>query len=307
MFGFKPYNYDQFRSAMLVKDFAKSKFGGAPKPGDKAPDFELRSIDGDKVRLSDFERRKNVVLTFGSATCPQTAASIHGINELYNEFSEQDVQFLFVYVREAHPGDELPAHRSMDQKVRAAELLRDEDGIEFPVLVDDTSGKVHKKYGSMPNPTFVIDRSGRVAFRSLGSRASKLGEAIEELLHIQEETGRDHAIVLEGEDLGVPPLSMFLHAHRALERGGDDAVNNFRREMGVPGRLGLVGGRMARPVVEHPMGAMTAVAATAGVIAAGLWVGSELRKRRFANTPYDVYRSHRTENERSADDYAVGI
>jgi cytochrome oxidase Cu insertion factor (SCO1/SenC/PrrC family) len=34
------------------------------KVGDRAPDFELTDTDGQKVRLSDFRGKKNVVLAF---------------------------------------------------------------------------------------------------------------------------------------------------------------------------------------------------------------------------------------------------
>jgi len=304
MFG-STYNYEKFSRNSLLKEMSRSKFGGAPEPGDEAPDFTLRTLDGDKVRLSDFEDEKNVVLTFGSATCPSTAASIGGIKELYEEFGEQ-VQFLFVYVREAHPGELLPAHDSLRGKLAAAELLRDEDELEIPILIDELSGKVHKKYGGMPNPSFLIDRSGRIAFRSLSSRYEGLHAAIEELLEVQRERDTDHAIVNDGEDSALPPLKTFFHAHRALERGGDDAIDNFREEMGLPGRIALTGGRLARPVVEHPRTTAATVAAVAGVVGVGLWVGVQLRKQRFANTPYCIH-SGRRMRPKGDDDYAVGI
>ena len=68
MFGFERYNYDHFSKDVLLKDVAKSKMGGGPDPGERAPDFEGRTLEGDKVRLSDFAGEKNVELTFGSAT-----------------------------------------------------------------------------------------------------------------------------------------------------------------------------------------------------------------------------------------------
>ena len=41
----------------------------APKPGDIAPDFELRDVnDENPVRLSDFRHHKPVALIFGSFT-----------------------------------------------------------------------------------------------------------------------------------------------------------------------------------------------------------------------------------------------
>jgi hypothetical protein len=41
----------------------------APKPGDVAPDFQLRDIDGENpLRLSDMRGVKPVALTFGNYT-----------------------------------------------------------------------------------------------------------------------------------------------------------------------------------------------------------------------------------------------
>jgi peroxiredoxin len=305
MFGLSNYNYEKFSKNALLKDMARSKFGNAPEPGDEAPDFTLRTLDGDKVKLSDYEDDRNVVLTFGSATCPATAASIGGLKDLYEEFGDR-VQFLFVYVREAHPGNELPAHESMSDKMHAAELLRDEDDLEIPILLDELNGKVHRKYGGMPNPTFLIDRSGFIAFRSLSSRYQGLRSAIKELLDIQEERGTDHAIVNDGEDSSLPPLKTIFHAQRALERGGGTAIENFREEMGLPGRIALTGGRLARPVIEYPRTTAASVAAFAGVVGLGLWVGVQLRRKRFANTPYRI-QSGRRVRPTGDDEYAVGI
>ena len=310
MFGNSRYNYDRFEKATLLKDLAGTKFGTAPEPGDKAPDFELRSLDGEKIKLSDYRGEKNVVLTFGSATCPLSAGSIAGLNEFYEEFNGEDVQFLYVYVREAHPGENLPAHRSTDDKVHAAELFREQEEIEIPVLVDDLNGKVHRKYGSLPNPTFLIDKGGRISFRALATRASVLEKALGELMERQQERGVDHAIVCEGEDAMMPSVKSMLHAHRALERGGSSAIDDFRREMGMPGRALLTASRVVRPVADHPGAIIGAAAAVVGVVGVGLWAGLELRRRRLrAQDPY-TYPSYRRRPFSSSghDDYeAVGI
>lgn len=304
MFGFTSYNYPDFKKETLLKDAAK-QFWRAPDPGDKAPDFELRTIDGDKIRLSDYRGEKNVVLTFGSATCPFTASSIGGLKNLYEEFADDDVQFLFVYVREAHPGEELPAHRNLNDKVHAAEVLRDEEDLEMPILIDDLSGKVHRKYSGQHNPSFLIDKSGRIAYRQLSTNPSELKEAIEELLERQEDRGVDHAVVRGGESRYVPGIKSMLYAHHALERGGRKSIEDFNREMGMPGRMAMMGSRVARPVAEHPAITIGTAAAIAGVIGAGLWAGRELRARRFARRPYEYPEYSRRGHE--GYDEAVGI
>jgi peroxiredoxin len=304
MFGNARYNYPEFKKVILTK-IAEQQFGNAPEPGERAPDFELRTVDGDKVRLSDYRGDSNVVLTFGSATCPLTASSISGLRDLYDEYSDDDVEFLFVYVREAHPGEDLPPHKNMADKVHAAEVLRDEEELEMPILIDELGGKVHRKYSGQPNPTFLIDKSGRVAYRQLATNPTNLGDAIDELLKLQKERGVEHAIVNGGQSETMPALKPMLYAHRALERGGSRAIRNFRNELGLPGRMAVAGGRVARPVAEHPATSVATAVAVAGVLGLGLWLGKELRQRRFSNRPYN-YPDYRRGS--SFNDYeAVGI
>ena len=304
MFGNARYNYPEFKKTMLTK-IAATQFGNAPEPGDRAPDFELRTVDGDKVRLSDYRGDKNVILTFGSATCPLTASTVGGLQEIYDDSSDEDVESLFIYVREAHPGDELPPHKDMRDKVRAAELLRDEEGLEMPILVDDLNGKVHRKYSGQPNPTFLIDKSGRIAYRQLATNPSDLREALDELLERQGERGVEHAVVHGGQSETMPALKPMVYAHRALERGGQKAISNFRSELGFPGRMAVAGSRVARPVAENPKTTVATAVAVAGVLGLGLWVGNELRQRRFANRPYDYPRYRDGKNP--SDYEAVGI
>jgi alkyl hydroperoxide reductase subunit AhpC len=309
MFGFKRYNYDEFTKDLLLKDILTGRVGG-PDPGDRAPDFEGRSLEGDAIKLSDYRGEKNVVLTFGSATCPFTAASIRGMNELYEEYDGDDVQFLFCYVREAHPGERLSAHRSYQDKVRAAELFRREEEVRMPIIVDEVNGDIHKDYGKLPNATYIIDKSGRVAFRSLWTRPRVIEEALRELLDRQEERDVEHAVVHGGQDTSMPTLYASLHTHRALERGGRRAVRAFRRELGMSGRVALAGSRVVQPIAENPGKSITIAAVTLGVAVGAIFVGRELRKRRLRmRAPYDIERLGIPRRTTSAPgDYeAVGI
>jgi len=308
MFGFSKYNYEKFTRDLLAKDMVKSKMLGGPKPGDRAPDFSGRTLDGEKLQLSDFRGEKNVVLTFGSATCPMTAGSISGMNDLFDEYNSEDVQFIFVYVREAHPGDEIPAHSSEEDKIEAAELLRDEEDVEMPIIVDDLRGSIHRKYGMLPNPTYLIDKSGRVAFRCLWTDAGVVEEALEELLERQRDRDVEHAVVNGGEDRALQLSNAFVYSRRALRRGGDQAIQDFREAMGMPGRLALLSSRVAEPIVMNPGRVATAVAITGGVIVGGLLAGRELRRRRFRpSEPYRVYESTPPRRMTGTDYEPVGI
>jgi len=305
MFGMKHYNYESFSGQDLLKHAARIGFGSGPKPGDRAPDFELRSLCGDKIQLSDFEGEKNVVLTFGSATCPFTAASIHGMNDLYDEYGDRDdLQFLFVYIREAHPGEKLPAHRSQDDKRKAAEFFRDEEEVEMPILVDDLEGRVHRKYGKMPNSTYLIDKSGHVAFRSLWTKASILEEALQELLSAQEHSD-EHVVVHGGQSHAMPMTYAILNSHRALERGGFRAIREFREGLGRPGKIAHSAGRYVGPIVLNPGKTLAAAGLAAAVISGGLFVGWRLRQARMQQAMDPYHYGRRPES--GENDYAVGI
>ena len=77
----------------------------APRAGDSAPDFTLYDIDGkDSVTLSEFRGKKPVALVFGSFTWPPYVKGTVSIQQIYKKYHE-DVQFLNIYIREAHPRD----------------------------------------------------------------------------------------------------------------------------------------------------------------------------------------------------------
>src|SRR5262249_15051412 len=153
-------------------------------------------------------------------------------------------------VREAHPGEVIPAHHRMREKVEAARLLRDEEDMQMPIVVDDLRGSIHRRYSKLPNPSFLIDKSGRVAFLSLSSKPEVIGAAIEELLEAQQERRVDHAIVNGGQDLSMPVPYSALSAYRALERGGKQSLNDFRQALGLPARVAFTASHLARPLLD---------------------------------------------------------
>jgi hypothetical protein len=73
---------------------------------------------------------------------------------------------VFIYTREAHPGEHVPHHTSFETKLAHAQLLRDELGIRRRILVDAFDGAGHAAYGLLPNMTWVIGRGGVVVYRA---------------------------------------------------------------------------------------------------------------------------------------------
>jgi alkyl hydroperoxide reductase subunit AhpC len=308
MLGLSNYNYEHF-SRDLLRQLVRAPFSG-PEPGERAPDFRATTLDGAAMRLSDYRGKKNVLLIFGSVTCPMTAASIAAVNELYEEFRGGDLEFLFVYVREAHPGERIGAHGSARDKATAANLLREEEDIKMPIVVDDLRGSIHRKYSSLPNPSFLIDKSGRVAFRSMWSRQQGLADALEELLNLQEQHETDHVVVNGGTDLAMPFSYTVLRSYRALERGGIESLHDFHAALGRAALATTAALDSELSLLERPGRVLSITALVAAVLAGGLYAGFELRKRRLGirGNPYRAYEKETVRDTETDTDYgAVGI
>jgi hypothetical protein len=94
---------------------------------------------------------------------------------------------VFVYTREAHPGENVPHHDSFENRLACAALLAEEAGIGRDILVDDLVGTVHRAYGLMPNMTWVIARGGRVAYKANWTSAANVEAFLDRFLAARNE------------------------------------------------------------------------------------------------------------------------
>ena len=86
-----------------------------------------------------------------------------GIKKLQNNYPE--VEFLLVYVREAHPGSRLGPHKTDSEKIQMSSKLQDFYDEPRKILIDDLDGKMHKDYGELPNMVYVVNPEGLVIYR----------------------------------------------------------------------------------------------------------------------------------------------
>ena len=77
-----------------------------------------------------------------------------------------DVEWLVVYVREAHPGEKAGQAKSMDEKIAYAKRNRDEYKEDRKIAVDSMDGKWHHDWGLLPNTVYVINPEGKVIYRA---------------------------------------------------------------------------------------------------------------------------------------------
>lgn len=95
---------------------------------------------------------------------------------MYQQYADR-AQFLFVYIREAHPSDEwqvgsnerdavvIPQPTTFDERQEVAELCTEELLLTMPCVVDDIANTVDNAYAGWPERLFVVD-DGRIAYAS---------------------------------------------------------------------------------------------------------------------------------------------
>lgn len=141
--------------------------------GDLAPDFELPSQTGERIRLSSFRGRNVVLFFYPKDDTPICTKETCSFRDEYEEFQKAESVVLGV------SSDGIDSHRSFASK----------HSLQFPLLSDEGS-QVRKLYGIpktaglMPGrATFVIDKEGviRGSFVSQFRAAEHVRRALEVL------------------------------------------------------------------------------------------------------------------------------
>jgi hypothetical protein len=208
------YNYPAF-SFEFDEPGIEAWLRDGPKPGERAPAFELPALDGGTVRL-DGLLGQPVVIEFGSYTCPIFCGHIPPMQELAKR--HPDVSWLVIYTREAHPGETTPEHHSLDDKRAAARRLAADEGIGRRVLIDDLDGTVHRRYGAAWDSVYVIGADGRVVLREAWTHPDRVDAVLGEL-------AAGHDVRLRETTDMAPPSGRPIG--EGLLRGGKRALQDF--------------------------------------------------------------------------------
>jgi peroxiredoxin len=131
--------------------------------GKTAPDFELKSLDGKSIALSESLKRGPVLLVFFKVSCPVCQFALPFFERMYEAQRDQRVTMLGI---------------SQDDSTKTAAFNK-QHGVSFPVLLDDTQTfPVSNAYGLTNVPTaFLIAQDGKIQISSV-SWAKQEVEAI---------------------------------------------------------------------------------------------------------------------------------
>lgn len=132
-------------SAAIIFALTSKKETKVLAVGDKAPNFELRDMNGESVKLSDYEGQ-GVFLNFWGTWCPPCKKEMPYIEKHSKEFTKKGVQVLSVNIGES----EFKVNTFINQY-----------GLTFPVLIDKNKSVSRNSYNVVPLPTtMLIDENG---------------------------------------------------------------------------------------------------------------------------------------------------
>ncbi len=139
------FTFEPPKKAKLVETLPVPGFEGSAVLNRPAPDFELKTGAGEKVRLSDY-RGKVVLLNFWATWCGPCRQELPTVAKLYGEFKDSGLVVFGVN----------------DEDKSTARKYLEKEGLALPFL-DDSSQKAHRLYHVNAIPTvFLIDPQGKV-------------------------------------------------------------------------------------------------------------------------------------------------
>lgn len=123
--------------------------------GNKAPDFQLKTLEGNEIKLSDLQGKK-VILNFWATWCPPCKAEMPHMKEFYQEQSSNNIEILAVNLTIA------------EKDPNQVNNFVEDYGLPFPVLLD-SDGSVGKTYQAVTIPTsYLIDTKGFIQKKIVG-------------------------------------------------------------------------------------------------------------------------------------------
>lgn len=137
-----------------IREYAKEMIGT------KAPDFEMKNIAGEKVKLSDL-KGKNVIVEVASTTCPACIEAHPSVGK-FKKLSEGEVTVLTVFPNESK--------ESVNKFFTANKFKHDES-----VIAGEGTNTMVQDYRVQYTPTFLfVDKKGIVQFVHVGSELNEV-------------------------------------------------------------------------------------------------------------------------------------
>ena len=157
-----------FFSLIIMILIACPGYAGSPSPGDQAPEFSLKSMEGKEVALSNFKGK--VVLIGMFHICVPCMNQAMEFNKVRKQFDEDKVVILGV-------------NTNGDTKEAVSKYLsKFPEKVQFPYLIDPGK-EVYKSYSQRDMPTvLIVDQKTNLKARTPAVSADQLTNYIKKML-----------------------------------------------------------------------------------------------------------------------------
>lgn len=152
--GVNETNNSNKQQESQVTDKNKSENGDNESQGkkDMAPDFELQSLDGTKIKLSDL-KGKNVIINFWATWCGYCVSEMPDLQKLQDTYKDEELLVLAVNVGES---------KEVVQK------FKEDNKLNLTVLLDEDSS-IANLYGLRSFPsTLTVNKEGEIVTGYVG-------------------------------------------------------------------------------------------------------------------------------------------
>lgn len=152
MVGWAVFSFMSNSNKTADSDTAEAEEEFGINQGDLAPDFNLTTLDGKTVKLSDY-RGKPVMLNFWATWCPPCRSEMPDMEKFHQD---TDIVILAVNLT------------SQESNLQSVHDFIDELGLTFTIPLDETN-EVATNYQIQPIPTtFMIDKTGKIHHKQFG-------------------------------------------------------------------------------------------------------------------------------------------
>jgi len=133
--------------------------------GNLAPDFELKTMDGETMKLSDF-RGKKLIVNLWATWCPPCRAEMPDMQKFYEENKNKGIEILSVNLT------------ASEQQPENIDKFIEEFGITFPVVLDEKNSVAdHYQVVSIPT-SYIIDSRGVIQQKIIGPMNKEMMEEL---------------------------------------------------------------------------------------------------------------------------------
>lgn len=167
------------------------------------------------------------------------------LTELYEEYGDR-VEFLMVYIKEAHAMDSMMpssfggVEDPITDEERQEVCVRciDDLGIPIPAVIDDMEDSVNRAYGAWPDRLYLIGRSGSVAYAGAPGPSGFSTDELEAAIKAELQGPRSRLLAALDTDgdgqLSAPEIARASEALMVLDTNGDGELS--REELAEPSR-----------------------------------------------------------------------